>query len=71
MFNPIFKENVHERKHPGSCAFAEPSHFCKESLKWNVDYYMMHLRNNACIVLTDNLDFSKFLFITKLTIYYC
>ena len=24
MFNPIFKENVQERKHPGSCAFAEP-----------------------------------------------
>ena len=25
MFNPIFKENVQERKHPGSCAFAEPA----------------------------------------------
>ena len=24
MFNPIFKENVQGRKHPGSCAFAEP-----------------------------------------------
>ena len=24
MFNPIFKENVQEQKHPGSCAFAEP-----------------------------------------------
>ena len=24
MFNPIFKENVQERKHPGSCASAEP-----------------------------------------------
>ena len=24
MFNPILKENVQERKHPGSCAFAEP-----------------------------------------------
>ena len=24
MFNPIFKENVQEWKHPGSCAFAEP-----------------------------------------------
>ena len=24
MFNPIFKENVHGRKHPGTCAFAEP-----------------------------------------------
>ena len=23
MFNPIFKENVQGRKHPGSCAFAE------------------------------------------------
>ena len=24
MFNPIFKENVQAREHPGSCAFAEP-----------------------------------------------
>ena len=24
MSNPIFKENVQGRKHPGSCAFAEP-----------------------------------------------
>ena len=24
MFKPIFKENVQGRKHPGSCAFAEP-----------------------------------------------
>ena len=24
MFNPIFKENFQGRKHPGSCAFAEP-----------------------------------------------
>ena len=24
MFNPIFKANVQGRKHPGSCAFAEP-----------------------------------------------
>ena len=24
MFNPILKENVQGRKHPGSCAFAEP-----------------------------------------------
>ena len=24
MFNPIFKETVQGRKHPGSCAFAEP-----------------------------------------------
>ena len=24
MFNPIFKENVQGRKHPVSCAFAEP-----------------------------------------------
>ena len=24
MFNLIFKENVQERKHPGSCVFAEP-----------------------------------------------
>ena len=24
MFNPIFKENVQGRKHPGSCQFAEP-----------------------------------------------
>ena len=24
MFNPIFKENVQGREHPGSCAFAEP-----------------------------------------------
>ena len=23
MFNPIFKENVQGRKHPGSCAFEE------------------------------------------------
>ena len=23
MFNPIFKENVQGRKHPGSCAFTE------------------------------------------------
>ena len=24
MLDPIFKENVQERKHQGSCAFAEP-----------------------------------------------
>ena len=24
MFNPIFKENVKGREHPGSCALAEP-----------------------------------------------
>ena len=24
MFNPICKENVQARKHPGSCAFVEP-----------------------------------------------
>ena len=24
MLNPIFKENVQGRKHPSSCAFAEP-----------------------------------------------
>ena len=24
MFNPIFRENVQGRKHPGSCVFAEP-----------------------------------------------
>ena len=24
MFNPIFKENIQERKHLGSCAFGEP-----------------------------------------------
>ena len=24
MFNPIFKENVQGRKHPGSCAFVQP-----------------------------------------------
>ena len=24
MFKPIFKANVQGRKHPGSCAFAEP-----------------------------------------------
>ena len=24
MFNPIFKENIQGRKHPGICAFAEP-----------------------------------------------
>ena len=24
MLNPIFKENVQARKHPGTCAFAEP-----------------------------------------------
>ena len=24
MLNPIFKDNVQGRKHPGSCAFAEP-----------------------------------------------
>ena len=24
MFNPIFKANVQEQKHPGSCAYAEP-----------------------------------------------
>ena len=24
MFNPLFKEKVQGRKHPGSCAFAEP-----------------------------------------------
>ena len=24
MFNPIFKQNVQGRKHPGSYAFAEP-----------------------------------------------
>ena len=24
MFNPIFKENVQGRKHPGSCVFPEP-----------------------------------------------
>ena len=24
VFNPIFKENVHGRNHPGRCAFAEP-----------------------------------------------
>ena len=24
MFNPVFQENVPGRKHPGSCAFAEP-----------------------------------------------
>ena len=24
MFNPTFKENVQEQKHPGSCAFAKP-----------------------------------------------
>ena len=24
MFNTILKENVQRRKHPGSCAFAEP-----------------------------------------------
>ena len=24
MFNPIFKKNVQGRKHPGSCAYAEP-----------------------------------------------
>ena len=24
MFNPIFKENVQGRKHPGNCAYAEP-----------------------------------------------
>ena len=24
MFNSIFKENFQGRKHPGSCAFAEP-----------------------------------------------
>ena len=24
MFNPIFKENVQGRKHPGSCSFAQP-----------------------------------------------
>ena len=28
MFNPIFKENVLGRKHPGSCAFAEPELLC-------------------------------------------
>ena len=24
MFNPIFKDSVQARKHPGSCAFAKP-----------------------------------------------
>ena len=24
MFNPMFKGNVQEQKHPGSCVFAEP-----------------------------------------------
>ena len=24
MFNPIFQEDIQGRKHPGSCAFAEP-----------------------------------------------
>ena len=24
MFNPLFKENVQGKKHPGNCAFAEP-----------------------------------------------
>ena len=28
MFNPVFKENVQGRKHPGSCAFAEPELLC-------------------------------------------
>ena len=28
MFNPIFKKNVQGRKHPGSCAFAEPELLC-------------------------------------------
>ena len=33
MFNPIFKENVKGRKHPGSCAFADQDYSGRESLK--------------------------------------
>ena len=33
MLNPIFKENVQERKHPGSCAFAEPEQLSHKKSK--------------------------------------
>ena len=33
MFNPIFKENVQGRKHPGSCAFAESEPLSYRKLK--------------------------------------
>ena len=33
MFNSIFEENVQGRKHPGSCAFAEPEQLSYRKLK--------------------------------------
>ena len=33
MFNPIFKENVQGRKHPGSCAFTVPELLSYRKLK--------------------------------------
>ena len=37
MFNPIFKEKVQGRKHPGNCAFAESELSYKEAKILSVD----------------------------------
>ena len=36
MFNPIFKENVQGRKHPCSCALAEPERVNKPRTHWRI-----------------------------------
>ena len=33
MFNPIFRENVQGRKHPGRCALTEPEVICYRKSK--------------------------------------
>ena len=40
MLNPIFKENVEEQKHPGSCAFAEPELLLCDTIAIDSDSYI-------------------------------